>query len=482
MKLNSFLKGASILSLSQITIAFCTFFRNIIVARMITVEDYGIATTFAMTLALIEMTSNLAFDRILIQDKDGHSDRLLASAHFLQFLKSLVTGAILLLTAPLVAALFNLEDILWAFQLLAFIPIIKGLVHFDAVTYQREMRFFPTATIDAIPQVVTLVVAYPLAVWLEDYRVMLTLVILQPFVSVLLSHGLAKRPYRWIFDKALLYKKISFGWPLMVNGLLLFAIFNGDKTIIGTLHGMEVLGWYGAVFALTMMPTLLFTKVCNTLLLPSLSQNRENPEIYLRYCMNSSVFCFGIALFSWAFFTFAGAEIIFLSYGIKYFAGTEVIAWLALMQSLRIIRIAPTTIAISQADTKNPMIANIVRTVALPIAIGFAYLDYPIVWLVYCAIGGEVLATLTCVGRLKLGTEKKAYLKNFTLVSALFVTLVLLGLWAAPTPDSQQTHYQAILNTGFSLFIAVATTIVFFLLNPDARKFLLKTLTKGSSH
>ena len=55
------LTGANALS------ALASFLRNIIVARLVSVEDFGIADLLAMTMSIVEMASNLAIDRLIVQ-------------------------------------------------------------------------------------------------------------------------------------------------------------------------------------------------------------------------------------------------------------------------------------------------------------------------------------------------------------------------------------------------------------------------------
>ena len=55
------------LSIGQIGSSACSFIRNIVVARVLSVEEFGIAATFAMTLSIVEMSSQLALDKYLIQ-------------------------------------------------------------------------------------------------------------------------------------------------------------------------------------------------------------------------------------------------------------------------------------------------------------------------------------------------------------------------------------------------------------------------------
>ena len=419
-------KGASILTLSQIIIAVCTFVRNILVARMISVEDYGIATTFAITLAMVEMASNLAFDKILVQDERGGDDDMLASVHFVHFLKSLATGLVLLLVAPLMASLFDLHDLVWAFQILALIPVLRGLSHFDLIVSQRYMHFLPTAIADAVPQVLAVAIAYPFGVWLGDYRVMLFLVLLQPAAFTVLSHFYAKRPYRWLIRRDLIKKKLGFAWPLLVNGILMFAVLNGDKAIVSHSYSMEVLGWYSVAFGLTLMPTLLFTRICSVLLLPVLSKNfRDNKERFGISCTQSVAFCSGVASFSMLVFLIAGSTIIYICYGERYMEGTKVIGLLGVMQAVRIILLAPTIIAISYSHTKNAMYSNIVRVVVIPIAIYFALSGFNVEWIVMIGILGELLALAFCTYLLELGDSAYQYLRATFFNVLLFVVLAL---------------------------------------------------------
>src|SRR5438445_272180 len=71
--------------------------------------------------------------------------------------------------------------------------------------------------------------ALPLAFSLRNYSVMLWLLLLQGVSSMVGSHLLAERPYRWAWDRNYLKRVFAFGWPLLVNGLLMFLIFQGDR-------------------------------------------------------------------------------------------------------------------------------------------------------------------------------------------------------------------------------------------------------------
>ncbi|KUJ82998.1 hypothetical protein AVO43_10660 [Microbulbifer sp. ZGT114] len=442
MRIN-LLKGASVLTLSQALVAACTFLRNIIIARHIDAENFGVATTFALTISLVEMTSNLALDRVLVQDRDGDSDDMLGSAHFLQFIKGLLIALVLFAIAYPVALLFGLGDKVWAFQLLAVVPVLHGLMNFDFVVRQRNLDFIPTAVYDAVPQIMILFVAFAASLLLEDYRVMLAVILLQATMQVLLSHILARRPYRWALRWSLAKRKLEFGWPLLVNGFLLFGIFQGDRVIIGSLYSMETLGWYSVAFSLCMLPTLIFAKLSASLLMPILSRSCDDAALFYRCGEFALISCVSFAVLTVVFFGIGGHGLVLLSFGEQYLQAATVITWLAVMQALRVVRIAPSIIANSQAHTKNAMIANIFRCVSLGFAVKLGLDGAPVAWVAATGIGGELIALSVSVSLVQIGPGKAVFVRSLFQLMLLggvlcYVAVALLSE-LLPKPDGSLT-------------------------------------------
>ncbi len=68
---SSILHGAFKLGTGQVVVQLCSFVRSVILARLISPENFGIAATFAMTFSLVEMVSNLSAQLLLVQAPDG---------------------------------------------------------------------------------------------------------------------------------------------------------------------------------------------------------------------------------------------------------------------------------------------------------------------------------------------------------------------------------------------------------------------------
>ena len=64
---NKLLKGGINLTVGQVVINALIFMRNVIIARLLSPSDYGIAALFAMTVSFLEMLSNFSSEVLLVQ-------------------------------------------------------------------------------------------------------------------------------------------------------------------------------------------------------------------------------------------------------------------------------------------------------------------------------------------------------------------------------------------------------------------------------
>ncbi|MFG0293268.1 MAG: oligosaccharide flippase family protein [Phycisphaerales bacterium JB050] len=431
MSARRYLKGGLLLSGGSVLSAGCSFARNIIIARLISVEDFGIAATFAMTMSLIEMASNLALDRMLVQAPDGGAPRMLATAHAFQVFRGVVSAVILFLLAAPVAALFDIPGVVWAFQLIALVPLIKSFTHLDAACQQRDMRFGASVWLDTAPQVVVTVFAAPLALWLGDYRVMLVVVLGQVILMTLVSHWVASRPYRWAWDRQIIGRMLRFGWPLLINGFLMFAIFQGDKAIIGAAFTMEELGWYAAAFGLVLVPAMVASRVLQTFLLPMLSRLQDNMPAYQQRFIQSAQLCMAVGFVFGISAIIAVDDFLVFFYGYRYSEGASVIGVLALMQAVRIARIGQSLGAMGLGDTKNPLYANAVRSIAIPLAL-IAVATGQGVWAVAATgLVGECLAAVC--SQLLLRRRFKLPAKPLLPLAVIAGAVLLVIGWADST-------------------------------------------------
>jgi O-antigen/teichoic acid export membrane protein len=437
MTSRSILRGGATLSVGYGVSQACSFARSVIVARLISPQDFGIAATFAVTISAFEMMTNLSADKLLVQAKDGNECGFQKTSQALQAGRSLMVALIIFLIGRPIADLFGQPQAGWAFELLALVPLIRGLSHLDAARLQREMRFRPTVAVDLGSQLLVTAAAVPLALWLRDYKAMLWVLILQAASATVISHVVAERGYGWTWEKNHVRRIVSFGWPLLVNGLLLFVILDGDRFVIGSAQRLFTrgaltlsdLGAWSVAFSMTMAPTSFIANVANSLLLPPLSRLQHDRGSFDR---RHSEFAQGVALVGAAVsvpLIVAGGPLIVAVYGGRYVEAGTVTGWLAAMWALRMVRQAPTIAAMALGDTRNAMWSNIARTIALAGVLFAAATGRQMVWIAISGFIGEVLALAVCLLRLHLhhGVPSSLCVRPFAALGAGMLAAGLLS-------------------------------------------------------
>lgn len=426
MTVKKFIIGSSALVSAQLLSSACSFVRNVMVAREISLSDFGIASALAATLALVEMASAVAIDKLLLQDSEGDSDLMLSSAHTLSIIRGILLAAILYFSAWPITYIFNLPETLWAFQLLALLPLISGFINFDFVTKQRQMNVFPAAVNIVVPQVLATALVIPGLHYFPDYRAMLLAIIAIPIFSLLISHITATRRYKLGFDYSILLKMLKFAWPLMISGLLMFTIFQGDKVIIGGYYDMATLGLYSVVFSSLLLPTMILQRLYNAMALPLIARSFHSKvhfQTHSSMIVSSTIVLCAITS---GIFLILGPTLLILIFGEKFSGSLSILPWIALMLSVRVLRIAPSVITLAMAEPRCELYANLARTIAIPLALIAVHQDWPIYTIAIMGFVGEIFALITAYTLLKVPFSRRslgAAMRTSLLLLILFVSV-----------------------------------------------------------
>jgi O-antigen/teichoic acid export membrane protein len=467
------IKGTLIIGAGRMIDRALQLLRNIIVARLVSPEDFGIAALFVMTVSFLEMISNLAVDTLLIQSPLGEESSFQKTSQLMMAARGFGVALMLLLFAEPAAKLFDISKATWAFRLLAVVPLIRGLAHQDMIRFQRKLNFKPVLITDVSSQLISVSIAWPLAVWLGDYSAILYLIIVQNLARTVVSHIMAERSYTWGWEPIHARQIIKFGWPLLINGVLLFLIMQGDRFVIGAADNLferetyskTLLGFYSAAFVLSAAIFEGIYSVLTPVMLPLLSSVQEFREQFqkrYRFCILIAASISGPL---GIFFILMGGWLMVLVYGDQYLAGTPLIIWLGATQSIRLLRSASITIALSKGDSTNPTISNMFRAFSFALAFIFAARGADIVWIAASSLVGELLATVVSISMLKY--RLAIPIKYFLLPFILSLTGLIL---AAVFWNVGLSKASSLFGFSVAAFLSICMTALFLLFYPDFRK------------
>lgn len=411
--------------------------RNLAIARLISVENYGIAATFAISMAVVEMASGLGLQQLIVQDKNGDDPALQAGLQGFNLLRSLASGVALFFLAAPIARFLGIPEIAWAYQLLALVPVLRGFEHFDIYRLNRKMQFKPLILTKSIPALISVLCVWPLYRAFGDYRVMLYAVLIQWALVALTSHLVAERRYQLSFGRAVMLQGLRFGWPLLINNILMFGIFQGDKLIVGRELGMETLAIFAMGVTLTLTPTLVLGATEQQFYLPQLSAATKDQKRFSHLALSAMQTSLISGLILVVAVVLLGAPLTHLLLGAKFEILIPLLPWLAILQAVRTFKIGSTTAALARTHTSNAMIANSVRILVLPVGWYVATHSGSLLQITWVAIFGEfcayAISFILVSYRLRIDTR--------TMLLPLFATSVVIAAAAGHAFASLSANY-----------------------------------------
>lgn len=426
------LRGSMILTTGQVLSYGLSFGRNIILARMLTKADFGLAAMFALTISLLEVAGRMAFGQQIVQAKSGGSETFQATSHSFQFVLATAGAVLIVIVSYPMALAFKVPSDAWAFALLAVVPLARGLEHLDYYRVQREFNYLPSVLRDVVPQALVTLAAWPLTLWLRDFRVILWLMIGRAVLGILMTHLLATKPFRWGWDREYAKGMWAFGWPLLITGLLMFAGQQADQMVVGSFLLLDQLAHYALAFSLVSIPWFIFGQVSSSLMLPILSQTQDDPELFRQQYHNCLEYAAVAAVILILPLIVSGEQIVALIYGSKYVGTGILMALLGAASAARFLRIVPSVAATARADTMNQLYSNLGRGISLPLAVAVALLGGGAALIAGCALVAELIAGVISLVRLR---ERQGVPLRDTAAAAVYVlgfvglgvTLVLFG-------------------------------------------------------
>lgn len=395
------LGGAAVLSGGRIAAFALSFLRNVILARILTKADFGIAATFSLALSLLEVAGRMAFGQQIIQAEEGDKEEFQASAHGFGLVLAAGSALLLVVFSLPIAQALKVPEAAWAFALLGVVPLARGLEHLDSYRVQRNFQYLPSVVCELVPQFVTTLLAWPLAVWLGDFRVVVWLMLLKAVVGTLMTHWVAKRPFRVTWRPGYVRQMWAFGWPLFLNGLLIFASQQADQILVGALLSLEHLAAYSLALTLVSTPWMVFAPVGSSLMLPLLARAQNDADRFNRHYRTCVEVAAMASITLMVPLVVCGEQLFVLLYGPRYAGNGTVVALLGAAAAVRFLRFAPAIAAQARADTVNQLVCNVYRTASLPLA-GLALLGGGgAVSVAGCALLGEAGAAVFSLARLR---------------------------------------------------------------------------------
>jgi O-antigen/teichoic acid export membrane protein len=437
-----------------------SFARNLFIARLIGPDQFGLGLTCVLIVTFVEMASDMSWQKFIVQDDGGEDPRVQATLHTFFLIRGALIAAALWLGAELLTRALGVPaEFAWTYRALALVPVFTGLSHLDVKRFHRYLRYAPDVVTQALGNLAGIIVGVVIAATLGDYRAILVSVIVRDGAAALLSHLLADWPYRIGYSPVVARRAWVFGWPLLINGFLLFASNQGDRAVIVRAFGTAVFGIYGATALVTQSIASLVLTVIGSIGLPILAGLQHSPDEYAA-AYNRLGSISAVAAVSVCVPLFAVLPILIpLLYGASFEVPHMLTALLVVILMVIIFRNWGTVAALSVGASHIVMLENLVRTAGIGLALLAVILGGELIAVASALLVGELIGTamIFVVLRASYGFGLEWATVLFGIVASVGATCLMVEGMLPVGNLARFAIYPAILGGGLgALYLASA--------------------------
>lgn len=284
------------------------FSNNIILARLLTPEIFGLMVLINTFIMGLELFSDIGIGQTLVQNPNGEKSEFYNTAWTVQAIRGICLWLVcLLITVPL-ASFYDERRLIYLFPLAGFTVVISGFKSPSIPILQKRLMQSRLTILELSVQLVSLI---SMVVWALISPGVLALIfgnLVGSTFRTFSSHFLLSDvKARFHLNRDVLDEMSSFGRWIFLSSVLLFISQQGDRLFLGKAIPLELLGIYGIARALSNVLRLVLIKLGTNVVFPTASRLADIPRkqlhskiapYRLKFILLSSVFCAFLITFS----------------------------------------------------------------------------------------------------------------------------------------------------------------------------------------
>jgi PST family polysaccharide transporter len=236
---SSFLWSAASFGSSKLLV----FVTTLVMARLLVPEDFGVVAVGLAIVSFLEVALDLGVGSALVYEQERGITRRVQTAFTLNVAIASACTAVGLLTAPLVARVFDVQDTT-LLQVLFLYFLLRGLVQVPDAVLRRDLAFKRRALIEVSRAVVRGVVSIALAATGAGPWALVAGILASEAVGVVLTWASVRFVPALVFDRSAARTLLGFGTAVLSLKVLGAVSENADYFIIGAQLGTVALGVY----------------------------------------------------------------------------------------------------------------------------------------------------------------------------------------------------------------------------------------------
>lgn len=253
------------------------FVLQIVLARILAPEDYGVLSMMVIFTTLANVFIQRGFNTALIQNKEVTEEDY-SSVFWVTMGVAVVIYAILFICAPWIAAFYNMDKLIAPFRVLCLVLFPGALNSIQLAKVSRGMDFKKVFR----SNVVAILVAGTVGIIMAKMGAELWALVVQYLLNVCIACAVMWFSVKWrprlICNFARVKALFSYGWKLLVSGLIDTLYQDLRSLVIGKKYTAETLGFYNRGKQFPQFIINAINSAVQSVMLPAMSAEQDDKQ------------------------------------------------------------------------------------------------------------------------------------------------------------------------------------------------------------
>lgn len=279
-------RGGAVTFIGQGTKFFLKLGSTMVLARILTPQDFGLIAMVAAVTGFIMIFKDLGLSKATVQRAEINHGQI-STLFWINVALSMTLMLFSMALAPAVAWFYKEPRLAWVTVALASAFIFGGLTVQHQALLRRQMRFVALATIDIVSIAISVATGVICGLAGLGYW---SLVLMQLVTPIAMAAGVwiasGWRPGLPVRHSGV-RPMLAFGGYLTSFGFLQYFSRNLDKVLLGRFWGPQSTGLYAKAYSLLLLPIGQITAPMTAVAVPALSRLQNDPERFRNYYLKA---------------------------------------------------------------------------------------------------------------------------------------------------------------------------------------------------
>ncbi|MGJ5621091.1 oligosaccharide flippase family protein [Sulfitobacter sp. MF3-043] len=339
------------------------FAANLILARLLFPEAFGIMALVTMLLVALTLVSDMGISQSIMQSKRGDEPAFMDTAWTMQIIRGVVLWLAACGLALPVAAFYDQPDIAVMLPIAAVSLVFAALEPIRVETANRHLVLGRVTALDLL-SIITGTVSMVLIAWVTHsvWSLVAGWVVTAAVRLALMWLFLPGPGNRIYWEKRAGSELLNFGIWIFLSSICGLLVLQGDRAILGKFLSIDGLGIYNIGMFLASFPLMLAMTVTSRILIPLYREHLKDEDLtarnrlfQLRYVLT------GVMILGLFCLALMGPWIVQTLYDDRYLAAGGIIVALASVQMITVVSLTYDQAALATGDSRGFFLVSVTK-------------------------------------------------------------------------------------------------------------------------